>query len=285
MERRNLKRWTVVGGAAVAAAVWAGNLDSPAPPSEAGSAMYTLEDVYNKLDTGADATKRTGGFAEPGAGPTTGTGHTLDQVMGKTPAKDNTDGAVPTDVAEGKTFWGLTDGSWGPQSGTAAGGGGAGTASVPKTGQTTSYRTGDDGDLEPGVASPSPRFTDNQNETVTDNQTGLMWAKNANLPGGARNWNDAIDYCNGLSLGGHDDWRLPTGKELQSLIDFGHYDPALPSGHPFTAVQSQGTYYWSSTTNAGRTNCAGLVSLYNGFVDYGNGKTLTLYVWPVRGGL
>jgi len=281
METRNLKRWTVVGAAAAAAAVWAGNLDSPAPPSEAGSAMYTLEDVYNKLDTGADATKRTGGFAEPGAGPSAGTGHTLDQVMGKTPAKDNTNGAAPADVADGKTFWGLKDGSWGPQTGTAAGGGGAGTAAVPKTGQTTSYRTGDDGDLEPGVASPSPRFTDNGNETVTDNQTGLMWAKNANLDG-TKTWNAAIDYCNALSLGGHDDWRLPTVKELQSLIDFGNYNPALPSGRPFTGVQSY--YYWSSTTHASLTDDAWPVYLGDGGVASAS-KAGATTVWPVRAGL
>jgi len=284
MEKRNLKRWTVVGAVAVAAAVWAGNLDSPAPPSEAGSAMYTLEDVYNKLDTGADATKRTGGFTEPGAGPTTGTGHTLDQVMGKTPAKDNTDGAVPADVAEGKTFWGLTDGSWGPQTGTATGGGGAGTAAVPKTGQTTSYRTGDDGDLQPGVASPSPRFTDNGNETVTDNQTGLVWGKDASLRVGyIGGWNEAIDYCNGLSLGGHDDWRLPTVKELQSLIDSGHCDPALSSGHPFTGVQSDAGY-WSSTTSAQWTGLTWVVSLEYGHT-WQSEKGTACGVLPVRGGL
>jgi len=280
METRNLKRWTVVGTAVVGAMVWAGNLDSPAPPSDAGSAMVTLEDVYNKLDTGADATKRIGGFAEPGAGPSAGTGHTLDQVMDKTPAKDNTNGAAPADVAIGKTFWGLKDGSWGPQTGTATGGGGA-AAAVPKTGQTTSYRTGDDGDLQPGVASPSPRFTDNGNETVTDNQTGLIWAKNANLDG-MKTWNAAIDYCNALSLGGHDDWRLPTVKELQSLIDFGNYGPALPSGHPFTGVQS--FYYWSSTADANTTGYAWSVGLDRGDVSSYD-KTFTFTVWPVRAGL
>ncbi len=41
-------------------------------------------------------------------------------------------------------------------------------APVAQTGQTTSYATGDDGDLEKGVASPSPRFTDNGDGTVTD---------------------------------------------------------------------------------------------------------------------
>ena len=57
-------------------------------------------------------------------------------------------------------------------------------APVAKTGQTTSYATGDDGDFEKGVAWPSPRFTDNDDGTVCDHLTGLMWAKNANLDNG-----------------------------------------------------------------------------------------------------
>jgi len=50
-----------------------------------------------------------------------------------------------------------------------------GPTPVPKTGQTTSYATGDDGDLERGAALVTPRFTDNLDGTVTDSCTGLMW--------------------------------------------------------------------------------------------------------------
>ncbi len=45
---------------------------------------------------------------------------------------------------------------------------------LPKTGQTTSYGAGDDGNLQKGVAWPNPRFTDNKNGTVTDNLTNLV---------------------------------------------------------------------------------------------------------------
>jgi len=51
---------------------------------------------------------------------------------------------------------------------------------VPKTGQTTKYSDGDDGDLQKCVAWPDPRFTDNGDGTVTDNLTGLIWLKEAN---------------------------------------------------------------------------------------------------------
>jgi hypothetical protein len=58
---------------------------------------------------------------------------------------------------------------------------------VVKTGLTKSYHTHDDGDLKKGVAWPTPRFTKNNNDTVTDNLTGLIWLKNANCAGAGEN--------------------------------------------------------------------------------------------------
>ncbi|KJR41414.1 protein of unknown function DUF1566 [Candidatus Magnetoovum chiemensis] len=68
------------------------------------------------------------------------------------------------------------------------------SASLGKTGQTVSYRAGDDGDLQKGVSLPEPRFTDNGDGTVTDNHTGLMWLKDANcLKITTIEWDTAID--------------------------------------------------------------------------------------------
>jgi hypothetical protein len=169
---------------------------------------------------------------------------------------------------------------------------------VEKTGQTTSYATGDDGDHEKGITWPNPRFTDNFNGTVTDNLTGLIWLKNANCFG-TRAWNGAIGVCNGLANGQcgltdgstNGDWRLPNRSELLSLIDLEYDNPALcntectgqwEEGHPFTNVQSYG--YWSSSTSSDNTNYAWGVSMWNG--DSGRaGKSHVYYnVWPVRGG-
>jgi hypothetical protein len=166
----------------------------------------------------------------------------------------------------------------------------AAPAPVEKTGQTTSYRTGDDGDHEKGVNinnEAGPRFTDNEDGTITDNLTGLMWAENTNM-GGIMNWNSAIDYANNLSLGTscggeHTDWRLPNVKELQSLIDFGNQSPALPTGHPFTSVQSSD--YWSSTTSASNTDGAFGVYIVWGMTGYKTKASSDGYVWPVRGGI
>ena len=115
-------------------------------------------------------------------------------------------------------------------------------ANIWKTGQTTSYRTGDDGDMEMGAVWPIPRFTVN-GDCVTDNLTGLMLTKNANLAHMV--WQQALDYANNLTLCGYTDWRLPNRKELRSLIDYSRSGPALLSGHPFTNVQSG--LYWLST--------------------------------------
>jgi hypothetical protein len=263
-----------------------GTLDSPGP---LGSTLsYTLEDIYNRLDTGAAGAQRI--FTEPSSGPTSGTGHTLNQTMAIAPEVDDTNGATQGDVLAGKTFWELTSGGWGLTTGT------RGAAPVPKTGQTTSYATGDDGDLEKGVTWPTPRFTDNGDGTVTDNLTGLIWLKQANC-GGTRNWANALTFANSLYDGwtgdgsGGDcglsdgssagDWRLPNVRELQSLIDYGRYYPALPSGHPFTGGQSK--LYWSSTTYAPNTSLAWYVYMSDGYVSAYN-QTNTLYVWPVRGG-
>ena len=216
--------------------------------------------------------------------------------MGKAPSVDDSNGAGVSDVTTGKTFWGLKSGEWGLNIG--AGACSVNSAPVAKTGQTTSYHTHDDGNLKKGVSWPSTRFTDNGNGTVTDNLTGLIWLENANCAGVTVNWETAVDYCAALYDGcttcfgtggdcGLDDdsvageWRLPNVKELQSLIDFGRYYPALPSLHPFTGVQDY--YYWSSSTTAGVTDDAWVVFLRSGYVVNDN-KTYTDCVWPVRGG-
>ena len=174
-------------------------------------------------------------------------------------------------------------------------------APVPKTGQTTSYATGDDGALRKGVAWPTPRFTDNGNGTVTDNLTRLIWMKNANAFG-TKTWAAALTAANGLKSGDAGtgltdgskagDWRLPNRKELESLVDCQFWGPALPNtlgtgkwaeGNPFQGVQSSYSYYWSSSTYAGSTALAWVVYFYDGYL-YNGGKSDTFYVWCVRAG-
>lgn len=281
----------------------AGTLNAPAPPGSAGSAMYTASDLYHRLTTGASGAKRTGPFAEPAA-PPGATGRTINEIMAVAPRADNVNGAGSGDVASGKTFWGLrTDGAWGPVSGAMPPG------AVPRTGQTACYAalgeiiacggTGQDGAWRKGVAPPTNRFQDNNNGTVTDAMTGLIWLKNANCTdaaggivktGEVLTWDEALTWSNNLAdkLCGLSDgstagqWRLPNARELQSLLDFGTTDPPLPTGHPFTNVQ---TYlYWTATTRTAYPDMAWFVGFSDGYTDNADKATNTNYVWPVRGG-
>ncbi len=133
-----------------------------------------------------------------------------------------------------------------------------GTASgaiyLPSTGQTVSYADGDDGNLKKGLAWPEPRFIDNGNGTITDELTGLMWLKNADLASGEVEWSSALNTVAGINNGsisgacGYRDWRLPTLAEQMSLIDWSAAYPPLPAGHPFVNLQL--AEYWTSTTDA-----------------------------------
>ncbi len=313
MRTRYITVVVLVTLAVAAVVVYAGSLDSTGAPGATSS--YTLEDIYDRLDVGTAGSQST--FTEPGSGPGS-TMHTLNDIMGKAPAQDNTNGATAADVASGKTAWGLTLGAWGVIAGT-------GTiatyaASVPKTGQTNCYdvlsnaqetcaaeHNGQDAYEDKGVSWPNLRFIDDGGATgvVTDTLTGLIWLKNANCPNGGKSWSDALTFANPLFDGWTGDgsggdcglsdnsaagqWRLPNVREMQSLVHYGVYNPAVPNtagtgkwtGNPFTGVQSN--FYWSSTTCAPNAPRAWRVPLFDGYVYSGN-KASTYYVWPVRGG-
>ena len=115
-------------------------------------------------------------------------------------------------------------------------------------------------------------------EAVLDKETGLVWAKNANIDG-TKTWLVAMGYCRDLIIAGRKGWRLPTVEELASLVDTTQNFPALPSGHPFDNVQS--VTYWSSTPYEYTTGYAWHVYVYNGHVG-GRPKDIASYVWPVR---
>jgi hypothetical protein len=89
-------------------------------------------------------------------------------------------------------------------------------------------------------------------------------------------WNEAIEYCKNLRLAGYDDWRLPTVKELLTLVDYDRFNPAI--NPMFGGVAS---YYWSSTTNVDDTSGAWYVDFSYGYVD-GYGKPVSSYVRAVR---
>jgi len=101
-------------------------------------------------------------------------------------------------------------------------------------------------------------------ETVTTNSTGLMWQDNSEAKNTKRDWQGALSYCAELSLAGHNDWRLPNIKELQSIVDVGRYKPSIQKG--FKNV-STSVYYWSSSVYVSDTKCAWSVNFEDGRTD------------------
>ncbi|GAH82328.1 unnamed protein product [marine sediment metagenome] len=169
------------------------------------------------------------------------------------------------------------------------------TRLLPKTGQTVVYRAGDDGTHQAGwwkgllVATNKTRFVvkgTGLNAVVIDRATGLMWPVNGNSAGGAyggyENWNNAIDWANGLNFAGFTDWRIPNIKELLSILNFGTTGVLLDRP-PFSNYTNEP--FWSSTSNPTNT-------LYKYTPDFGSGIVhithLTAeetYVICVRGGV
>ena len=125
---------------------------------------------------------------------------------------------------------------------------------VPDTGQTDSYTVtfGEDSDYT--IHPPSYTKLDASGneldelapdwETVRDNVTGLEWVKDGNLMAtrdpdfdtdgtpedGGVTWQHALDYVAKLNTDvylGHDDWRLPTVKELATIVDRSRFGPAI----------------------------------------------------------
>lgn len=160
-----------------------------------------------------------------------------------------------------------------------------GKCGVPDTGQTTVYSTGDDGTYVPTATQPS--FTDNGNGTITDNRTGLMWAKDgygagANYGYGMA-WANAITFASTCTLGGYTDWRLPNVKELISIVKYSGTAPFIDATY-FPNTYSG--YYWTSTTNPADTSTAFVVGFVGDTyfpVSY-YAKTGLDYLRLVRGG-
>jgi hypothetical protein len=169
---------------------------------------------------------------------------------------------------------------------------------LPRTGQATSYVSGDDADLQAGVAWPGTRFTDNQDGTVTDHLTGLVWLQDAGAIA-PTDWGGALAAANllqngvaGLADGSRaGDWRLPNLNELESLVDVSQANPALTPGSGFQNV-SDGLYWTSTSYYGGNVSSptAWIIRMGDGCwvnkdpnVDPTNLKTSSHAVWAVKG--
>ena len=127
-------------------------------------------------------------------------------------------------------------------------------------------------------------YADNGDGTVSDTSTGLMWQQAGSSS--SMDWEDALAYCEGLNLGGYSDWRLPTFKELHSLVDYSRYRPAINT----TYFPNNASEYWSSTNYENYTDQVFIMNFmygYDSFDDkYGHYdcRCEPHYVRAVRGG-
>lgn len=171
----------------------------------------------------------------------------------------------------------------------------AGTIQLPQTGQTKCYDeagteigcagTGQDGASRAGVAWPNPRFVV-KGDCVSDNLTGLIWAKDGNLAV-TPTWQGALDWVDSLNSGGglcgQTDWRLPNRKELKTLVNRQQANSALwLNTQGFSNVQAD--YYWSSSTVANYANGAWVVYMDGGHESSSSKADGNGCVWPVRSG-
>lgn len=95
---------------------------------------------------------------------------------------------------------------------------------------------------------------------VTDNVTGLVWQGCVPLITGVDcdngslqklSWENAVSYCDSLVWGGADDWHMPDRYELQSIVDYSHYRPAIHDGaFPATPGSAADGKFWSISTDA-----------------------------------
>lgn len=114
-------------------------------------------------------------------------------------------------------------------------------------------------------------FKDNGDGTISDRATGLTWAKEDS--GKPMNWEQALAWVQKANTAkhlGHDDWRLPDVKELQSLVDYSRspdtshsptIDPVFRCS-PITDEAGKPDYpfYWSGTTHIG--HLGGAAAMY-----------------------
>ena len=143
---------------------------------------------------------------------------------------------------------------------------------------------------DPGLALSEPgiMFTDNEDGTVTDSRTGLVWLKDAHCLGRS-DWESAVTQVQKLGTGVGDlqdgsvagDWRLPSREELLQLVDRQQQDPSLPVGHPFLHVQHSS--YWTASSRDSDNDCVWIIHLSRGRLNY-SGKSGNYGIWPVREG-
>jgi hypothetical protein len=110
------------------------------------------------------------------------------------------------------------------------------------------------------AASRTDRFA--QGDVVIDPARNLMWSRKP-ISTERKTFSEAEAACKACMLEGHTDWRLPTREELQSLVDYNRYNPAID---PELFPETPANYFWSSSPDASDPGYAWVVYFYHGYV-------------------
>jgi hypothetical protein len=229
-----------------AAIVLAGSLDPPSGPTDAASQMYTLEQIYDRLDTGAVSAKMTT-FTEPVAGPGA-TGHTLDEVMDLAMSVGNPD---PPCFINTNRYVGC----------------GNGTVHDTMTNLIWLKDANCFGPLDYAAGNNAAAGLEDGECGLTDGSSPGDWR----LPT-REEWESTVARAVVLGC---------TGASAPSLTNTPGTACFNAGPPPFTNVQSNP--YWSSTAFEPSPSYGWIMRLNSGNSDYLQ-KTLPLYVWPVRSG-
>ncbi|MFM2358330.1 MAG: hypothetical protein RLY16_323 [Bacteroidota bacterium] len=116
---------------------------------------------------------------------------------------------------------------------------------LPDTGENTGYTStpGEDADYNINT----PFYISNIPGIVIDTVTGLMWQR---TDGGEMTYENAVKYCDTLTLGGFTDWRLPNAHEGFSILNMQYSNPAIDTT-VFTRTTAD--YWWTSNKQANDT--------------------------------
>lgn len=138
---------------------------------------------------------------------------------------------------------------------------------IPDTGQNKSYTNtfGEDNDYNIN----DPYYINNQNGTITDTVTGLMWQM---TDGGEMTVENAIAYCDTLALGGFKDWRLPSPHEAYSILNHQNNGPALNTVF-FTKTGAE--YWWTNTRQANDNTKVWVINAGGGIGNHLKSETIS----------
>ena len=117
---------------------------------------------------------------------------------------------------------------------------------LPDTGQEADFTASPGEDSDYSIFPPA--YSVHPNGTLSDLVTGLMWQR---LDGGEMTFEQAVSYCDSLTLGSYSDWRLPTAIELMSIQNLQQSNPSIDTE---SFIASDAEYWWSSETQSNDSN-------------------------------